>query len=102
MTILVGQVETLLPDLIKAMEDVDKAKKHAEKLKVQMCTLIGSPQTVKTVWGSVTLVGSRRTVKITDKALNHQIQLLKETGVSEGKCTESFSAPFIKVIKSDR
>ena len=102
MTILVGQVETLLPELLEAMEASAKAAAKVDKLKAQMIEVILSPQTVKTVWGSVTLCNGRRTVKVTDKALNHQIQLLKETGITTGKCTESFGVDYITVKKTDR
>lgn len=102
MTLIVGQIETLLPALLQAMEDADAAKRRVEDLKAQMVALIESPQTVKTCWGSVTLNRGRRTVKVTDKALNAQITLLKESGISEGKCQESVSDPFITVRKSDR
>jgi hypothetical protein len=102
MTILVGQIETLLPALLQAMEDADAAKKRVDDLKAQMVALIEEPQTVKTVWGSVTLNKGRRTVKVTDKALNAQITLLKEQGIALGKCEESVGSPFVTVRKSDR
>lgn len=102
MSILVGQVETLMPELLQAMSDAESAKKRVDSLKAQMVSIIGEPQTVKTVWGSVTLNNGRRTVKVTDRALNAQITLLKETGISEGKCQESVGDPFITVRKSDR
>ncbi len=102
MTLIVGQIETLLPALLQAMEDSDAAKKRVDDLKAQMVALIEEPQTVKTCWGSVTLNKGRRTVKVTDKALSAQITLLKETGISDGKCQESVSEPFITVRKSDR
>jgi hypothetical protein len=102
MTIIVGQVETMLPELLEAMQQADAAKQRVDSLKAQLVALIESPQTVKTCWGSVTLNKGRRTVKVTDKALNAQITLLKETGVSEGKCEESIGSPFITVRKSDR
>jgi len=102
MTLLVGQVETLMPELLQAMEDADAAKRRVDDLKAQMIALIEEPQTVKTCWGSVTLNRGRRTVKVTDKALNAQITLLKESGISEGKCEESVGSPFVTVRKSDR
>ncbi len=102
MTLLVGQIETLMPELLQAMSDADAAKKRVDDLKAQMVALIEKPQTVKTVWGSVTLNKGKRSVKVTDKALNAQITLLKETGISEGKCQESVGDPFITVRKSDR
>ena len=102
MTLIVGQVETLLPKLLQAMEQADAAKKRVEDLKAQMVALIEDPQTVKTVWGSVTLNKGKRSVKVTDKALNAQITLLKESGIALGKCEESIGSPFITVRKSDR
>ena len=102
MTILVGQIETLLPKLLEAMENQKSATAEVDRLKEQMVSLIGEPQTVKTVWGSVTLCHGRRTVKVTNKALNHQIQLLKEQGISEGKCSESWGVNYITVKKTDR
>ena len=102
MSILVGQVETLLPELIQAMSEAESAKKRVDALKAQMVSIIGEPQTVKTCWGSVTLNNGRRTLKVTDRALNAQITLLKENGISEGKCQESVGDPFVTVRKSDR
>lgn len=102
MTILVGQVETLMPELLQAMSDADAAKRRVDNLKAQMVALIEKPQTVKTVWGSVTLNKGKRSVKVTDKALNAQITLLKEQGIALGKCEESVGSPFVTVRKSDR
>ena len=102
MTLIVGQVETLLPALLQAMEDADAAKRRVDDLKAQMIALINEPQTVKTVWGSVTLNRGKRTVKVTDRALNAQITLLKEQGIAQGKCEESIGSPFVTVRKSDR
>ena len=102
MTLLVGQIETLLPELLEAMEQVKSATAKVDKLKEQMVALIESPQTVKTVWGSVTLCHGRRTVKVTDRALSAQITLIKETGITTGKCTESVGADYITVKKTDR
>lgn len=97
-----GQIETLLPELLQAMEDADAAKRRVDSLKAQMVSIIGEPQTVKTCWGSVTLNNGRRTVKVIDRALNAQITLLKENGISDGKCQESVGEPFITVRKTDR
>jgi len=102
MALIVGQVETMLPELLRAMEDADAAKRRVDSLKAQMVSIIGEPQTVKTCWGSVTLCNGRRTVKVTDRALNAQITLLKEQGIALGKCQESVGDPFITVRKSDR
>ncbi len=102
MTILVGQVETMLPELLEAMQQADAAKQRVDDLKAQLVALIESPQTVKTCWGSVTLNKGKRSVKVTDRALNAQITLLKEQGIALGKCEESVGSPFITVRKSDR
>jgi hypothetical protein len=102
MTIIVGQVETMLPELLEAMQQADAAKQRVDDLKAQMIALIEEPQTVKTCWGSVTLNKGRRTVKVTDRALTAQITLLKESGIALGKCEESIGDPFITVRKSDR
>jgi len=102
MTLLVGQVETLLPELLEAMQQADAAKKRVDDLKAQMVALVQEPQTVKTCWGSVTLNRGRRTVKVTDRALIAQITLLKEQGIAQGKCEESVGLPFVTVRKSDR
>ncbi len=102
MTLIVGQVETLLPELLQAMADADAAKKRVDSLKAQMIALIGEPQTVKTCWGSVTVNKGRRTVKVTDRALTAQITLLKEQGIALGKCEESVGEYSLTVRKSDR
>ena len=102
MTLIVGQVETILPELLEAMCKADAAKKEVDRLKSQLIALIETPQTVKTVWGSVTLNRGRRTVKVTDRALTAQITLLKESGIALGKCEESVGDHFITIRKSDR
>jgi hypothetical protein len=102
MSILVGQVETLMPELLQAMDDAAAAKKHADSLKAQIIALIGEPQTVKTCWGSVTVNKGRRTVKVTDRALTAQITLLKEQGIALGKCEESVGEYSLTVRKTDR
>jgi hypothetical protein len=102
MTLIVGQVETIMPALLQAMEQVKSATAEVDRLKAQMIELVETPQTVKTVWGSLTLNKGRRTVSVTDRALIAQITLLKENGVSEGKCKVSVGDPFITVRKSDR
>ena len=102
MTILVGQVEALLPKLLEAMDNQKSATAEVDRLKNQIISVIESPQTVKTCWGSVTLNRGRRTVKVTDRAISAQITLLKESGIALGKCEESVGLPFITVRKSDR
>jgi len=102
MSILVGQVETLLPELLQAMADADAAKQRVDSIRAQLVSVIETPQTVKTCWGSVTLNHGRRSVKVTDRALTAQITLLKEQGIALGKCEESVGDPFITVRKSDR
>ena len=102
MTILVGQVEALLPKLLEAMDNQKSATAEVDRLKNQIISVIESPQTVKTCWGSVTLNRGRRTVKVTDRAISAQITLLKESGIALGKCEESVGDPFITVRKSDR
>ena len=97
-----GQVETLLPALLEAMEAERTAKATVATLKAQIAEVIGTPQTVKTAWGTVTLNNGRRTVKVTDRALNAQITLLKEQGITDGKATVSVSEPFITVRATDR
>ena len=102
MSILVGQVETLMPELLQAMSDADAAKKRVDSLKSQLISLIGEPQTVKTCWGSVTVNKGRRTVKVTDRALTAQITLLKEQGIALGKCEQSVGEYSLTVRKTDR
>jgi hypothetical protein len=102
MTLIVGQVETLLPELLQAMERVKSATAEVDRLKSQLIGVIQSPQTVKTVWGSVTVNKPRRTVKVTDRALIAQITLLKEQGIALGKCEESVGEYSLTVRKTDR
>lgn len=97
-----GQVETMLPEFLEAIKQADAAKKRVDSIKEKLVAIIETPQTVKTCWGSVTLNKGRRTVKVTDRALNAQITLLKEQGIAQGKCEESVGDPFITVRKSDR
>jgi hypothetical protein len=102
MSILVGQVETLMPELLQAMSDAAAAKQRVDSLKSQLISLIGEPQTVKTCWGSVTVNKGKRTVKVTDRALTAQITLLKEQGIALGKCEESVGEYSLTVRKTDR
>ena len=101
-TLISGQVETMLPELLDAMAQAESAKQRVDSLKAQLVAVIEQPQTVKTCWGSVTLNKGRRTVKVIDRALNAQITLLKEQGIAQGKCEESVGDPFITVRKTDR
>jgi hypothetical protein len=100
--LIAGQVETMLPALLAAMAAEKAAKAEADRLKAQMVAIIGKPQTVRTVWGSVTLNRGRRTVKVTDKALEAEIKYLKESGIASGKCEESYGSDFISVKATDR
>jgi hypothetical protein len=102
MTLIVGQVETLMPELLQAMSDAAAAKQRVDCLKAQMISVIGEPQTVKTCWGSVTVNKGKRTVKVTDRALTAQITLLKEQGIALGKCEESVGEYSLTVRKTDR
>ena len=101
-TLISGQVETMLPELLDAMAQAESAKQRVDSLKAQLVAVIEQPQTVKTCWGSVTLNKGRRTVKVIDRALNAQITLLKAQGIAQGKCEESVGDPFITVRKTDR
>jgi hypothetical protein len=100
--IIAGQIETLLPALLAALDAEAAAKRKADRLKATMAAIIGEPQTIQTIWGSVTLNRGRRTVKVTDKALEAQLKYLKESGLSAGKCQESVGDPFISVKRTDR
>lgn len=100
--LIAGQVETLLPQLLAALDAEAEAKAEADRLKVAMAAIIGQPGTVRTVWGAVTLNRGRRTVRVVDRALEAQLKYLKESGIAEGKCTESIGSPFISVKRTDR
>jgi hypothetical protein len=102
MTLLVGQIEALLPALIAAMDAEKEAKKNVADLKAKMLKIIETPQTVKTVWGSVTLKRGSRTVKVVSKLLSNKISLLKEEGIATGDAIESFGDMVISVSKTDR
>jgi len=97
-----GQVEALLPSLLAAMDAEKAAKATVADLKAQMLDIIGTPQTVKTVWGSVTLKRGSRTVKVISKLLSNKISLLKEEGIATGDAIESFGDMVISVSKTDR
>ena len=98
--LIAGQIEALMPELLAAQDAAEVTKAKFDELKSKAAAIIGSPQTVKTVWGSLTLNKGRRTVKVTDKALEAQIKLLKEKGIKQGKCEESVGSEFITVKKS--
>jgi hypothetical protein len=100
--LITGQVEALLPELIAAMDVEKAAKKNVADLKAQMLNIIGTPQTIKTVWGSVTLRRGSRTVEVVGKALKARITLLKEEGIASGESIEKMGNPTISVSKSDR
>lgn len=92
-----GQIEAMMPTLLDAMEAERIAKENVNKIKDQMAQIIESPQTISTAWGAVILNKGRRTVKVTDRALNAKLTMLKEEGISEGKCEESIGDPFITI-----
>jgi hypothetical protein len=100
--LIAGQVEAMLPNLLEALEAERVAKERVAALKSEIAALIGTPQTVKTAWGAVTLCNGRRTVKVTDKALSAQITFLKEQGVADGRCQESVGEPYLQVKVADR
>ena len=100
--LITGQVEALLPDLIAAMDAEKAAKATVGALKAQLAAILESPQTVKTVWGSVTLKRGSRTVKVISKLLSNKISLLKEEGIATGDAIESFGDMVISVSKTDR
>ena len=100
--LITGQIEALLPDLIAAMSAEKAAKESVANLKAQMMNIIGTPQTVKTVWGSVTLKRGSRTVKVVSKALSAKITLLKEEGLISGESIENIGEMSISVSKTDR
>ena len=100
--IITGQIEALLPDLIAAMAAEKAAKDSVANLKAQMLDIIGTPQTVKTVWGSVTLKRGSRTVEVIGKALKARITLLKEEGIASGESIEKVGNMSISVSKTDR
>lgn len=95
--VISGQIETMMPTLLDAMEAERIAKENVNKIKDQMAQIIESPQTISTAWGAVILNKGRRTVKVTDRALNAKLTMLKEEGISEGKCEESIGDPFITI-----
>ena len=95
--IIKGQVEALLPKYFAAKEAAEQAKEYLDSIKEELKVIIESPKSVKTDWGTVTLVKGRRTVKITDRALNAQITFLKEEAVKDGRAAESHGESFIMV-----
>ncbi len=101
-TILNGQVELLMPALIDAIEAADAAAAEVKKLKMELITLIETPQTVETTWGNVTLKKPARTIKVVDKELIAEITLLKEQGVKSGKCQVNYGAPVLSVNLTDK
>jgi len=100
--LITGQIEALLPDLIAAMAIHQAAAKNVADLKLQMRGIIKTPQTVKTVWGSVTLKNGSRTVKVISKLLSNKISLMKEEGIASGDSIENFGDMVISVSKTDR
>lgn len=95
--VISGQIEAMMPALLNAMKAEAIAKENVNKIKDQMAQIMESPKTVSTVWGAVILNKGRRTVKITDRALNAKLTMLKEEGISEGKCEENIGDPFITI-----
>jgi hypothetical protein len=100
--LITGQIESLLPALIAAMDTAAEANKKVADLKLQMRGIIETPQTVKTVWGSVTLKRGSRTVKVVSKLLSDKISLMKEEGIATGDTIASIGDMVISVSKTDR
>jgi hypothetical protein len=100
--LITGQIEALLPALLHAMEDQKAAAKKVADLKLQMRGIIETPQTIKTVWGAVTLKRGSRTVKVVSELLSDKISLMKEEGIASGDSIESFGDMVISVSKTDR
>ena len=100
--LITGQIEALLPKLLEAMAAEKAAKVTVADLKAQMMNIIETPQTVKTVWGSVTLKRGSRTVKVVSKLLSDKISLMKEEGIATGDTIENFGDMVISVSRTDR
>ena len=98
--LIAGQIEALMPELLAAQDAEKAAKAKFDELKSKAAAIIGSPQTVKTVWGSVILCNGRRVVTVTDRVLEQQLKLLKEKGIEQGKCKESWGGNYITIKKS--
>ena len=98
--ILTGQVEILAAKLLEATAAKKAAEAIENDLKSQLAAIIGEPQTIKTVWGSVTLNKGRTTKKIVDKVLKAEIDLLMAKGLADGRVEENEGAPFITVRAS--
>ncbi len=98
--LLTGQVETLLPALLEATAAKKAAEAAEADLKAKLAAIIGEPKTVKTVWGTVTLVKGRKTKQIVSKVLKAKIDLMMAEGLESGDVVENIGQPFIQVKTS--
>ena len=98
--ILTGQVEILAAKLLEATAARKAAEAVEADLKSKLAELIGEPKTVKTVWGSVTLVKGRKTKQIVSKVLKAKIDLMMAEGIESGDVVENIGQPFIQVKTS--
>ena len=98
--LLKGQVEVLLPELMEAIAERKAAENKEKLLKERIAELIGVPQTVKTVWGTVTLCNGKRSTKIVSKVLKSKIALMMAEGLENGDVIENIGSPYLNIRQS--
>lgn len=89
--------------LAKTYAEAREAFELAESLKKQASQALlqalqdAELESAQTPHGVASVVASRRTVKVTCKALQAELDLLRERAVRTGRAVESFSAPYAKL-----
>ena len=102
MNFLEGQVDLLLPELQRAMDDAELAADKVKELKQNIKVLIETPQTINCNWGVVILKRPARTIKVISKLLTNKITLLKEEGVLTGDSQVNIGESVLSVTFSDK
>ena len=102
MNFLESQVDLLLPELQRAMDDAKLAADKVKELKQKIKVLIETPQTCNCNWGTVILKRPARTINVISKALTAKITLLKEEGVLTGDSQVNIGESVLSVTFSDK
>ena len=97
-SLIQGQIEALLPQLQAAAEAAKAAKAHEAQLREQIRSLLGDePQTIKTVWGTVTLANGAKRQTVVCPILKKRLELLQTEGLATGATVIKVGEPTLRV-----
>lgn len=96
--LLRGQLDVILPQLAAAKAAAAAAENEVKRLRAKIFELTGSkPQTVTTVWGTVTVARGQRRKKVVCPVLEARIDLLIAEGLATGATIETVGDPSLRI-----